>query len=46
MGAFLEVKSSRELTMFETIPLHQLLRLDPPGVILSDLTNQLNLFET
>lgn len=32
--------------MFGTTPLHQLLRFDPPGVIVSDLTKQLNLFET
>ena len=34
------------LTMFETTPLHQLLKLDPPGAICSDATNQLNLFES
>jgi len=32
--------------MFETTPLHQLLKLDPPGAICSDATNQLNLFES
>jgi len=41
-----EILQILSLTMFETTPLHQLLRLDPPGVILSDLNNQLNLFET
>ena len=34
------------LTMFETTPLHQLLRLDPPSAILSNSPNQLNLFES
>jgi hypothetical protein len=34
------------LTMFETTPLHQLLRLDPQDTILSNMSNQLNLFES
>jgi len=34
------------LTMFETTPLYQLLKLDPPGAICSNATNQLNLFES
>jgi hypothetical protein len=41
-----EILQILSLTMFETTPLHQLLRLYPSSVILSDLTNQLNLFET
>ena len=34
------------LTMFETTPLHQLLRLLPQNTILSNTSNQLNLFES
>jgi Transposase DDE domain/Domain of unknown function (DUF4372) len=34
------------LTMFETTPLYQLLKLDPPSAICSNATNQLNLFES
>jgi hypothetical protein len=34
------------LTMFETTPLHQLLKLDPPSAICSNAINQLNLFES
>jgi hypothetical protein len=34
------------LTMFETTPLDQLLRLDPHDTILSNMPNQLNLFES
>jgi len=34
------------LTMFETTPLHQLLRLDPQDTILSNMSSQLNLFES
>lgn len=34
------------LTMFETTPLHQLLRLEPTAAILSNVPNQLNLLET
>ena len=34
------------LTMFETTPLHQLLRLLPQNTILSNSSNQLNLFES
>lgn len=41
-----EILQILSLTMFETTPLHQLLTLDPSGAILSDLNNQLNLFET
>ena len=41
-----EILQILSLTMFETTPLHQLLRLDPASVILSDSANQLNLFET
>jgi hypothetical protein len=41
-----EILQILSLTMFETTPLHQLLSLDPPGVIPHDLNNQLNLFET
>jgi hypothetical protein len=33
------------LTMFETTPLHQLLRLDPQDTIWSNMSSQLNLFE-
>lgn len=34
------------LTMFETTPLHQLLKLDSPNAISSNMPNQLNLFES
>jgi len=34
------------LTMFETTPLHQLLRLDPQDTILPNMSSQLNLFES
>jgi Domain of unknown function (DUF4372) len=34
------------LTMFETTPLHQLLTLDPSNAFLSDVSKQLNLFES
>jgi uncharacterized protein DUF4372/DDE family transposase len=34
------------LTMFETTPLHQLLTLDLPRAVQSNLANQLNLFES
>lgn len=34
------------LTMFETTPLHQLLKLDSPSAISPNMPNQLNLFES
>ena len=34
------------LTMFETTPLHQLLKFDPPSAISPNMPNQLNLFES
>jgi hypothetical protein len=34
------------LTMFETTPLHQLLKLDSPSAISPNMSNQLNLFES
>jgi hypothetical protein len=34
------------LTMFETTPLHQLLKLDSPSAISPSMPNQLNLFES
>ena len=41
-----EILQILSLTMFETAPLHQLLRFNPANAIPSDLNNQLNLFET
>jgi Domain of unknown function (DUF4372)/Transposase DDE domain len=41
-----EILQILSLTMFETTPLDQLLRVNLSGVIPSDLTNQLNLFDT
>jgi hypothetical protein len=40
-----EILQILNLHMFETTPLHQPLRIDPPSAILSNSLNQLNLFE-
>jgi len=41
-----EILQILSLTMFETTPLHQLLRLDPQDTILPNMFSQLNLFES